>query len=239
LLQQPTGKIATSAGNPPFSVAFIVTWPFYPSNAYLLRRKRHDCRAFGEKFEMPTFKVSLTTAALAALLLAGCQSSRISGIDTQYEPLPAAPAGAVQQNTLPAPSSPPPVTTAAPVTDATQFPTAPAAPGAATAAAVPGTQVASASGPDVTIGGVAGVWSVSTGGQSCKVATPQTKYGQGFRAGPLKCPGDMGNVKSWNVAGKQLVFYDEAGGKLATLYQTSPGKFDGQTTGGSAVSLSR
>jgi hypothetical protein len=194
---------------------------------------------FWGEYEMRIMTVSLTTVALATMLLAGCQSDRISGINTPGpEPLAPAPAGNVQQSQLPAPASPPPVTTA-PITDATQFPTAPAAPGTTPGAPSAGTQVASASGPDVTIGGVAGVWSVSTGGQSCKVATPQTKYGQGFRAGPLKCPGDMGNVKSWNVAGKQLVFYDEAGGKLATLYQTSPGKFDGQTTGGSAVSLSR
>ena len=184
---------------------------------------------------MRTLRVSLTTVALTTLLLAGCQSDRINGINTTYEPLPAAPAGNVQQNQLPAPASPPPVTATAPVTDGTQFPAAPAAPGGTD----PSVQIASASGPDVTIGSVAGVWSVSTAGQSCKVATPQTKYGQGFRAGPLKCPGDMGNVKSWNVAGKQLVFYDETGGKLATLYQSSPGKFDGQTTGGTPVSLSR
>ena len=183
---------------------------------------------------MRKFTVSLTTVALTTLLLAGCQSDRMSGINTTYEPIPAAPAGNVQQSQLPAPSSPPPVT--APVTDASQFPTAPTAPAGVTD---PGTQVAAASGPDVTIGSVAGVWSVSTAGQSCKVATPQTKSGQGFRAGPLKCPGDMGTVHSWNVAGKQLVFYDDAGGKVATLYQTSPGKFDGQTTGGTPVSLSR
>ncbi len=186
---------------------------------------------------MRTLKVSLTTVLLTTVLLAGCQSDRISGINTNYEPIQAAPAGNVQQSQLPAPSSPPPVTATAPVTDGAQFPAAPVAPGGAATDA--GTQIASTSGPDVTIGSVAGVWSVNTAGQSCKVATPQTKYGQGFRAGPLKCPGDMGNVKSWNVAGKQLVFYDETGGKLATLYQSSPGKFDGQTTGGTPVSLSR
>lgn len=189
---------------------------------------------------MRTLSAGLTTAALATLFLAGCQSDRISGINTNGPaPLTAAPAGTVQQSQLPAPSSPPPVTATAPAADPNQFPAAPTAPGTATGLPADGTQVAAASGPDVTIGGVAGVWSVSTGGQSCKVATPQTKYGQGFRAGPLKCPGDMGNVKSWNVAGKQLVFYDENGGKLATLYQTAPGKFDGQTIGGSPVSLTR
>lgn len=179
----------------------------------------------------------IAAIALAGLLVSGCQSSRISGIDTGGpEPIAAAPAGNVQQSQLPAPTAPAPVVATA-QTDPAQFPTAPTTPGVAAPAAA--TQVASANAPDVTVGSVAGVWSVSTGGGSCKVATPQTKYGQGFRAGPLKCPGDMANVKSWNVAGKQLVFYDEAGGKVATLYQSSPGKFDGQTTGGSAVSLTR
>ena len=41
-------------------------------------------------------------------------------------------------------------------------------------------------------------------GQSCKVATPQTKFGAGYRAGPLRCPAPIDGVKSWNVAGKQL-----------------------------------
>ena len=181
----------------------------------------------------------LAAAALAGLILGGCQSSRISGIDTYAPvgpgPVAAAPAGTVQQSQHREPPSPAPVVATAP-TDPSQFPTAPTTPGAPAAT---GTQVATASGPDVTVGSVAGVWSVSTGGGGCKVATPHTKYGQGFRAGPLKCPGDMANVKSWNVAGKQLVFYDESGGKVATLYQSSPGKFDGQTTGGSAVSLTR
>lgn len=238
MLQQRNSKMAAWDEKRLFLVAFIATWPFYPANAYLLRRNNFVRRAFGELFEMRTLKVSLTTVALTTLLLAGCQSDRISGINTPYERLPAAPAGNVQQSQLPAPTAPPAVTTA-PVTDASQFPAAPTAPGTGVAGTDPATQLASATGPDVTISGVAGVWSVSTAGQSCKVATPQTKYGQGFRAGPLKCPGDMGNVKSWNVAGKQLVFYDETGGKLATLYQSSPGRFDGQTTGGAAVSLSR
>ena len=74
---------------------------------------------------MRTLKVSLTTVALTTMLLAGCQSDRISGINTTYEPIPAAPAGNVQQSQLPAPTAPPPVT--APVTDATQFPAAPTA----------------------------------------------------------------------------------------------------------------
>jgi hypothetical protein len=177
----------------------------------------------------------LAAAALAGLILAGCQSSRISGIDTYSPanpaPVTAAPAGTIQQSQLPAPSSPAPVV----ATDPSQFPAAPTTPGAP---ATDGTQIAAASGPDVTVGAVAGVWSVSTGGGAGKVATPQTKYGQGFRAGPLKCPGEMANVKSWNVAGKQLTLYDEGGSPVARLYGAGGG-FSGQTSGGSPISLSR
>jgi Protease inhibitor Inh len=177
----------------------------------------------------------LATVALVGFLLAGCQSDRISGIDTGPTAISAAPAGTVTSAPLPAPTGPKPVI--APVTDATQFPAAPTAPGVV--APVAETQVASATGPDVTVGAVAGVWNVTLAGQSCKVATPQTKFGQGFRAGPLKCPGEMANVKSWNVAGKQVVLYDEAGTTIARLYSTGGAGFSGQTSGGSAISFSR
>ena len=45
-----------------------------------------------------------------------------------------------------------------------------------------------AAAPDLTAGSVAGVWNASVSGQTCKVATPQTKFGAGFRAGPLALP---------------------------------------------------
>jgi hypothetical protein len=186
---------------------------------------------------------SMASSALifSALAMAGCQSSRMSSIDTGPEPVGAAPTGVVEQSQLPAPTNPKGTQMAA--TDPAQFPTAPTTP-AAPSAQAQGTQVASAataaapSGPDLTVGGVAGVWGVNVGGQNCKIATPQTKYGQGFRAGPLKCPGEMANVKSWNVAGKQLTLYDESGSPVARLYGAGGG-FSGQTSGGSAISLTR
>jgi Protease inhibitor Inh len=173
-----------------------------------------------------------------ALGLAGCQSSRV-GNYTAIDPLPAAPSGVVQQSQLPPPTKPTAPQVAA--TDPSQFPAAPTTAGGATASGAPGTQVASAapSGPDLTVGGVAGVWNVNVAGQSCKVATPQTKYGQGFRAGPLRCPGEVANVKSWNVSGKQLTLYDESGSAVARLFSSGGAGFNGQTSGGSAISLTR
>jgi hypothetical protein len=131
----------------------------------------------------------------------------------------------VTAGALPPPAVPP----------ASQFPAAPG--GDTQVAALPPTEPANA--PDLTAGSVAGVWNASVSGQSCKVATPQTKFGAGFRAGPLRCPAPIDGVKSWNVAGKQLTLYDESGGTLARLYSSGAEKFDGQTSSGLPISLTR
>ena len=172
---------------------------------------------------MGTTKTGILLAALAAIALSGCQSSRFGSADDRPEPLPAAPSGQVSTNTLPPPSAP----------KAQDFPTAPE-----------NTQVASAAtpppdAPDMTPATVGGVWNVSVSGQSCKIATSQTKFGQGFRAGPLRCPAPVDGVKSWAVSGKQLSLYDESGAVAATLYSSGSEKFDGQTQSGVPISFSR
>lgn len=174
---------------------------------------------------MMVSRVAATAVLFASVALAGCQSSRFASENTQPAPLPAAPSGQVSSQQLPPPTTP--------TTNNTSFPTAPET---QVAAATP---QADPSAPDLTVGSVAGVWNASVAGQSCKVATPQTKFGQGFRAGPLRCPAPIDGVKSWNVAGKQLTLYDETGGTLARLYSSGPEKFDGQTSGGVPISLTR
>lgn len=173
---------------------------------------------------MPISRTAVLAAAFALLAASGCTSSRFASSGTQPAPLPAAPSGTVTAQQLPPPATPAP---------ATEFPAAPETQVAALPAEPP------AGAPDLTAASVAGVWNASVSGQTCKVATPQTKFGQGFRAGPLRCPAPMDGVKSWNVAGKQLTLYDESGGTLARLYASGPEKFDGQTSGGLPISLSR
>jgi hypothetical protein len=176
---------------------------------------------------MALSKSALGVVALAALFSAGCQSERFSSFESRNpQPLAPAPAGTVTSEALPPPGG---------VTDPMAFPTAPGT----TTAAVQAPSGPPAGASDVSTASVAGVWNASVSGQSCKVATPQTKFGSGFRAGPLRCPAPLDGVKSWNVAGKQLTLYDETGGPLARLYSTSPSRFDGQTDGGLAVSLTR
>lgn len=171
--------------------------------------------------------------AILALALAGCQSERFSRVDTRGPspaPLQAAPAGSVTAGQLPPPVQPG-------TTDPSQFPVAP---GVDPNASQAPTQVAAApSGPAITTGSVAGVWNASVGGQSCRIATPQTRFGQGFRAGPLRCPAPLDGVKSWNVSGSQLALYNDNGEILARLSSTGGERFDGQTSSGQQVSLSR
>jgi hypothetical protein len=179
-------------------------------------------------FLLPEGRMNLNylsiSVVVACLAIAGCQSERMAAVDTRPEPLPAAPAGTVTGGQLP----PPPV--AAPG----QYPEPPMTAAAPAAPAGPPADAA-----DVTTGGVAGVWNASVAGQSCRIATPQTKFGQGYRAGPLRCPAPLDGVKSWNVSGKQLALYDANGSVLAQLYSSGAGRFDGQTTSGQPLSLSR
>ena len=172
-------------------------------------------------------KTAVAAAPVLALLLAGCSSTRFSAAESRPAPLQPAPSGTVTARTLPPPVQP------GPATDPAQFPEPPAATEVAAAPAVDPTA------PDLTTGSVAGVWNATVSGQTCKVATPQTKFGAGFRAGPLRCPAPVDGVKSWNVSGQQLSLYDESGSVLARLQASGPGQFNGQTSTGLPISLSR
>ncbi|ENN90134.1 AprI/Inh family metalloprotease inhibitor [Bartonella bovis] len=86
---------------------------------------------------------------------------------------------------------------------------------------------------------IAGVWNLSINGKVCRIATPQTKFGQGYRAGPLLCPKTFSGVKSWAVKGKKLYFYDDSGAAIATFYSTSGDYFEGRTFDNQPVFLSR
>ncbi len=176
-------------------------------------------------------RTGLLAVSLAALAVSGCQSSRMAPWEGQQPaPLAAAPSGQVTSGALPPPAAPGAV-------DPSQFPPAP---GADTQmAGLPPAAETSANAPELTAGSVAGVWNATVAGQSCRVATPQTKFGQGYRAGPLRCPAPIDSVKSWSVSGKQLTLYDENGSTLARLYSSGAERFDGQTETGIPISLSR
>lgn len=179
---------------------------------------------------MVVSKTGLVAVSLAALLAAGCSSTRFSSMNEQPAPLQPAPSGKVTAST----SLPPPVSPgAAAATDPAGFP---AAPDTSTqmAAADP-----AATAPDLTTGNVVGAWNASVAGQSCQLITSLTKLGSNNRAASRACAAPVNGVKSWNVSGKQLSLYDETGSVVARLYSSGPEKFDGQTSTGLPISLSR
>jgi Protease inhibitor Inh len=192
---------------------------------------------------------ALCALSFSALVLAGCQSARLDSMSTQPAPapLPAAPAGTIQQGTL-APVG----GTVAPVAEGgTQFPNAPVAPGTVvaptdgtmtppTAPKTPGgTQVASAGGPAVSEDALVGAWKVTTAGSSCQMFMAKTKWSGGFRAASRGCPGDAAAVSAWTVNGSQVVLKDSNGNQVATLFSSGGTRFDGTTKGGAPISLSR
>ncbi|WP_295894744.1 AprI/Inh family metalloprotease inhibitor [uncultured Bartonella sp.] len=182
---------------------------------------------------MTVSRNSLLVLTVMATMLAGCANSRLGNNGGGEPPQVVMPgpasSGGVSQSELPPPSD--------------NFPAAPNNSISSNNTQPQQTEVASLQPPtnasDLTPGAIAGVWKASVGGLNCQIATPQTKYGQGYRAGPLHCPEAFSKVSSWAVSGKQLNFYDGSGSPVATLYSAGPSRFEGNTTTGQAVILSR
>ena len=177
---------------------------------------------------MTISKMGILAAALSALVLAGCSSSRFSSLDTRPEPLTAAPSGTVTAGSLPPPATPD-------ATDPSAFPPPPG--GTDVAALPPADAQPPANAPDLTANAMTGVWTANVSGQSCKIAMGLTKMGQAYRAAPLRCSDQAAAIKSWDVRGKQLVMFDATGTEVATLYSTADKRFDGQMKTGAPISL--
>ena len=155
-------------------------------------------------------KTGLVAVSLAALLAAGCSSTRFSSMNEQPAPLQPAPSGNVTAST----TLPPP---AAPGTaDRRPASRPPPAPRPTSPRSRP---IRAASAPDITTGNVVGVWNASVSGQSCQVTTSQTKFGASYRAASAALRRSGQRREIWNVAGKQLSLYDESGvGRRPALF---------------------
>jgi hypothetical protein len=174
---------------------------------------------------MMQFKYA-ATAAVMGLALAGCQRTAYNASTISYSPPPlqAAPIGTVQSNQLPDAGG-------------SQFPAAPSAP-APGAAAQQNTQLAS-NAMDVTKESMVGSWKVNSGGKTCDMFLTLTNLGSGSRGGTRGCVGELTAMGSWEVSGKQVLLKDRNGGSIGTLYKTADARFDGSTSSGQSISLSR
>jgi len=174
----------------------------------------------------------------AAIAVSGCTSSRFGTYPTQGQPAPLdpAPRGSVTSGQLPPPSQP-----GVDPNAQGQFPNAPGAnggmPGDPSAPDSSVQEVATAQ--PVTREALVGAWKVTTAGSSCQMFMALTKWTGGFRAASRGCPGDAASVAAWDVQGQQVVLSDSNGNKVASLFASGAGAFNGQTTSGAAISLTR
>ncbi|MEO0543491.1 MAG: AprI/Inh family metalloprotease inhibitor [Pseudomonadota bacterium] len=193
----------------------------------------------------------LVLASVATIFVSGCTSSRLGAIDTvQPAPVNPAPAGVVQSGQLPPPT--PAIGTApAGASDGSAFPQAPqtstdvvtTGDGGTTISTDTTTQtspsVTQSTAAPLTRESMGGVWTATTAGTSCRIATSLTRGGSDFRAASLGCDGELADIGFWNLNGTQVILKDRSGNQVATLFASGTNQFNGQTSGGRAVSLAR
>ncbi len=162
-----------------------------------------------------------TLIALSVLIaLGGCQ--RLNRPFGQPEPLRPAPVAGVQSNDL---------TT----TDPNQFPETPQSPQPTPEEL----QAAAASAPPVTRDSLVGRWTISTGGSNCDVFLALTQWTGGYRAASRGCANEAATISAWDVEGNQVVLNDTTGNRYAGLFKTGDQRFEGTTSTGQSISLSR
>ncbi|QLF71246.1 protease inhibitor Inh/omp19 family protein [Peteryoungia desertarenae] len=167
------------------------------------------------------------TGVALVLALAGCQRTSFNNINSANSALPplqAQPVPSVQSGALPPPG----------ISDPSQFPAAPTAPtGDAVASAAPANAL------DVTKESMVGNWRVSNAGVSCDMFLTLTNLGSGARGGTRGCAGELTTMGSWEVAGRQILLRDRNGNTIGTLYKSAEARFDGTTSSGQPITLSR
>lgn len=185
----------------------------------------------GESIDMSFSKISFFVALSTVTFLGGCLTSRFDRIDSNdtlevFYPL--------QQMSKEVMSDVSSSSLAAEAADASIYEKGDSqSDGRMTSLELPSNAI------DLFSASIAGVWNLSMGGRVCRIATPQTKFGQGYRAGPLHCPGIASQVRSWAVKGKRLYFYNSSGRVIITLYSSNAHRFEGRTLDDHPVVLSR
>ncbi|MEE9315202.1 MAG: protease inhibitor Inh/omp19 family protein [Rhizobiaceae bacterium] len=101
-------------------------------------------------------------------------------------------------------------------------------------------KVSAANAKPVTRQALVGAWTVSSGSSNCQLFLALTKWSGGYRAAPRGCAATaISNVAAWDVKGKEVILVGAGGEKLATLYRSAGERFDGSTSSGGSISLSR
>ncbi|RCL01763.1 MAG: hypothetical protein JSC085_000658 [Candidatus Tokpelaia sp. JSC085] len=177
---------------------------------------------------MPFYKASLTGIVIAAMaIITACSSDRLTNLPHMEHPvvIQSAPLGSISQSVLSSPAD-------MQHSDMQEM-------GIQQQENMPSTTKTALEDAALIPSHVAGVWKVFLGGMNCQIATPQTKFGQGYRACPIRCPAVLSGVNSWNINGAQLIFYDKNDQSIVTLYPSDVSRFEGWTVSGVGIILSR
>jgi hypothetical protein len=84
-----------------------------------------------------------------------------------------------------------------------------------------------------------GSWKVNASGANCQMFLTLTNLGSGSRGGTRGCGNELALMNSWEVAGKQIAVKDRNGNLIATFFKTAENQFNGKSSTGTPISLSR
>ncbi|MEM0907355.1 MAG: AprI/Inh family metalloprotease inhibitor [Pseudomonadota bacterium] len=154
--------------------------------------------------------------------LSGCFSNK-----PRVQALPPAQTAPVQTAELPPPAVPEPD---APISDEPL-------PGETQVASVP----AEASALEIGRTDLLGGWAVSSGGDTCQLFMSLTTWTGGYRASTRGCNSpELSGISSWDLSGKTVTLKGGDGAApVASLVATDAQTFNGATSQGSAITVSR
>ncbi len=85
-----------------------------------------------------------------------------------------------------------------------------------------------------------GSWNVVSDNPACRAIFAFTKWDNGYRATTRSCTSpEISSITAWDVKGQEAVFVDQDGNTVARLYASGNDRFDGTTSSGLPVTLSR
>ena len=177
---------------------------------------------------------------LAALALTACETTFSNPFSNPFGSRSSAPrplpAGTVGQSTLPPPGG----------VAGDPFTPLPGNDGGTQVAAVDGSSapepMTAPAGGGASIGrtDLLGGWTVASASDSCQLFMSLTTWSGGYRATTRGCGSEtLQGVSAWNLEGQQVSLLNDSGSTVARLTAASKTQFNGQTTAGETVSVSR
>lgn len=76
---------------------------------------------------------------------------------------------------------------------------------------------------------LAGAWTISSGGETCKLFMNLTSWTGGYRANTRGCASEeLKSIGAWDLGGKEVTLKDSSGSPVARLYASAPQRYSGQ-----------